>query len=252
MTTELTRPAPLVTVQDAGPVREITIGSGTKRNALPTRGWRRITETLQEAAEDDTVRVIVIRGRGGMFCAGSDMTEWIDAELEQVEESFAQMESAFRAIEQCPLPVIAEIHGSAAGAGCQLALACDLRFLADSARIGMPIARLGIKTSPSFAARMVALVGPALTRKMLYTGTLLDAPTAVASGLADERAADAELSEFTAQTTAHIVEQPAAVVQAAKRAVSAALHPVRHATAHNDHNAVAPSDFRRGITEFLR
>lgn len=251
MTTDTNRPAPSVTVRGSGPVRDVVIGSGTRRNALTGGDWQLLGDAVRSAGDDDSTRVVVVRGRGGTFCAGSDMTEWLDADTELVEDSFARMEAAFRAVERCPVPVVAEIRGVAAGAGCQLALACDLRLIADSARIGMPIARLGINASPSFAARMVALAGPATTRRMLYTGTLLDAPKAVSSGLADEQAPDAELADLTARTAARIAEQPTAAVRAAKRAVSAALSPVRTATAHNDQDAVSPAEFHHAVAAFV-
>lgn len=186
-----------------------------------------------------------------MFCAGSDLQEWVEADPDFVEESFARMESAFRAIEQCSVPVIAEVHGTAAGAGCQLALACDMRFLANSARIGMPIARLGIKASPAFAARILSLAGPGTTRHMLYTGTLPDASEAVRLGLADQQAPDDDLPELTAQVLARIAERPTATLRAAKRAVSQALAPTRQASAGNNDTMIEPGDFRDGITRFL-
>jgi enoyl-CoA hydratase/carnithine racemase len=153
---------------------------------LTSAGWRLLEQRVADVASLPSVRAVLVRGEGGTFCAGSDMTEWADAGPDAVEESFARMEAAFRAIEQCPVPVVAEVRGVAAGAGCQLALACDLRLMADSARIGMPIARLGILPSPAFAARLINLAGPSLARRLLYTGRLLDAPAAAAAGLADE------------------------------------------------------------------
>lgn len=161
------------------------------------------------------------------------MTDWVDADSGYVEESFAHMEAAFTAIEDCPVPVIAEIRGVAAGAGCQLALACDLRFMADSARIGMPIARLGILASPAFAARMVALAGPAAARELLYTGRLVDAPTAVDLGLADDSVPEEHLAARTSGLAAAVAEQPPEAIRAAKLAVAAALAPQREAAAAN-------------------
>jgi enoyl-CoA hydratase len=243
--------APQVEVVNGGPVAELLIGRGAKRNALTGQGWSEIADRVAELGRCEQVRAVVIRGRERMFCAGSDMTEWVEADLGVVEDSFARMEAAFRAVEQCPVPVLAEVHGIAAGAGCQLALACDLRFMGDSARIGMPIARLGIMCSPAFAARMAGLVGPSLTRRLLYTGALLDAPAAVGSGLVDDQRPDAELSGHVASFAETIAQQPRSAVVAAKRAVNAALTPAREAARPNDQPAVSPADFRIGIADFL-
>ena len=236
-----------VTVRVDPPIAEITIGDATKRNALTGQGWSRLQQVVGELARDDALCAIVLRGRDETFCAGSDMTEWVDAGMAAVEDSFARMEAAFRAVEECPVPVVAEVRGVAAGAGCQLALACDLRFMADSARIGMPIVRLGIRTSPAFAARMVALAGPSLTRQLLYTGRLLEAPAAVSAGLAERHVADAELRSHTDQVLTSIAEQPPAAVRAAKHAVAATLAPLREATRTNDHPAVAAEEFRSAM-----
>ena len=115
----------------------------------------------------------------------------------------AQMEAAFRAIEICPVPVIAQISGVAAGAGCQLALACDIRVVATSARIGMPIARLGIRPSPAFAARLVRVVGPAVAAELHYTGRLVKGPDAVTTGLANR----CVYGELLASTVRDLVEE---------------------------------------------
>ena len=192
MTAGTARPEALVRVRENGPVAELTVGDGTKRNALTSRAWDNLAQQVRVCGEDGSAGVIVIRGRGDTFCAGSDIGEWLDAEPEFVEESFARMETAFQAIEQCPVPVVAAIHGVAAGAGCQLALACDLRFMASSARIGMPIARLGILASPAFAARMTRSAGPVVAGELLYTGRLLDAADAVRTGLANRCFPDSE------------------------------------------------------------
>lgn len=244
------RATPPVAVQTCGSVVHITVGDGSKRNALTSRGWDAIADSVR-GGDRDGARAVLIRGRDGMFCAGSDLGEWVGADLDSVEDSFARMESAFRTIEQCSVPVIAEVRGTAAGAGCQLALACDMRFLASSARMGMPIARLGIKASPAFAARMMSLAGPATTRHMLYTGALYDASEAVRHGLADRWVPDDELPEVTGQVLSRIVEKPTATLRAAKHAVSQALAPTRQATTGNSGTAVEPAEFHDGIKRFL-
>jgi enoyl-CoA hydratase/carnithine racemase len=230
---------------------EIIVGDGRKSNALTSGGWRRVEHSVREAGDRDDVCGIVVRGREGSFCSGSDLTEWLDADLGHVEESFAAMESAFRAIERCPLPTIADIRGVAAGAGCQLALACDLRFVTESARIGMPVARLGILVSPSFAGRIVALAGPAVAAELLYTGRLFDAVTAVSTGLANRLVADNEMGAVVADLLRSIRRQPPNALRAAKHAVQASLAPIRVATDHRTGFAVSETDFHSGVRSVL-
>lgn len=249
--TPVPAPDPALRTSRSGPVAEIRIGDGHRRNALPGRAWARLAREVGELGEDRSLRALVIRGQGDTFCAGSNMTDWVDADSGYVEESFAHMEAAFTAIEDCPVPVIAEIRGVAAGAGCQLALACDLRLMADGARIGMPIARLGILASPAFAARLVALAGPAAARELLYTGRLLAAHTAVARGLAEDSVPEEQLTARTRDLATAIAGQPPAAIRAAKLAVTAALAPQRQAAAVNPRPAVARPHFDRAITAFL-
>ncbi|MBE2999213.1 enoyl-CoA hydratase/isomerase family protein [Nocardiopsis sp. HNM0947] len=245
------RSAHVEVLRDGG-TAHVVIGDGRRRNALTSQGWTAIRDAFVGLAQDPDVRAVVVRGAGDTFCAGSDLTEWAGVDEAHVEDSFARMESAFRAVEACPVPVIAQVSGVAAGAGCQLALACDLRVVTGSARVGMPIARLGIRTSPSFAARMSTLAGPSVTRDLLYTGRLLHGADAVSAGLADRCVAEDELSATVGDMAASIARQPAEAVRAAKSAVETALAPVRTATLHNTGPAVAFDRFSGAVADFVR
>lgn len=235
-----------------GAIGEVILGRGTRRNALGRQDWRRLEQRCHELAAHRDLRVVLVHGAGDTFSAGSDIREWVRADVSEVDASFAAMESAFTAIEALPVPVVAEVSGAAAGAGCQLALACDLRVMAASARIGMPIARLGILASPTFAARLAELAGPAVARELLYTGRLLAAPEAVQLGLANHWVPDAELSGATHTLVAAIAAQPTEAIRAAKRAVATALAPGRLAAASTGgHHSVSVPDFQGAVTAFL-
>lgn len=243
---------PKVTVHRNGPVLEAVVGSGGSRNALGHDDWQAVERIFRELDADDEVSAVLVRGSGATFSAGSDLREWVHAGPDDVEESFARMEAACTAIEEAPVPVIAQVSGVAAGAGCQLALACDLRVMADTARLGMPIARLGILVSPSFASRLALLVGHGLARELLYTGRLIGAAEAVTLGLANRSVPEAQLSEVTKALVDAIVAQPRPALVAAKQAVSVGLSPIRAATrSFVSGPAVSYEDFQRGITEFL-
>jgi enoyl-CoA hydratase/carnithine racemase len=241
-----------VTVRRTGAVAETVLGSGGSRNALGREDWQAVEQTFRDLARDADIHAIVVRGSGSTFSAGSDLREWVHASPDDVEESFARMEAACTAIEEAPVPVIAQVSGVAAGAGCQLALACDLRVLADTARLGMPIARLGILVSPSFAARLSVLVGHGLARELLYTGRLLGAAEAVSLGLANRCVPEEKLAEVTGALVDSIVAQPRSALVAAKQAVSVSLSPVRAAVrSFAAGPAVSYADFQHGVTEFL-
>jgi enoyl-CoA hydratase/carnithine racemase len=238
--------------EDLPGVADLVIGSGSHRNALSGDDWTDLAAECVRLGTDESLRAVIVRGTGGTFSAGSDMREWVRAEPADVDDSFARMEAAFTAIERLPVPVVAQVDGAAAGAGCQLALACDLRVLGETARIGMPIARLGILASPAFAARVSLLTGPAIARELLYTGRLVTAEQAVRLGLANRAVPEDILTETTTALVRSIVRHPPAALRAAKHAVSvgtdAALDTARAA---GTGPAVAFPDFRRAITAFL-
>lgn len=244
---------PLVSTERDGDVVIVTLGEGDRRNALGTPAWLLLGDTFLGLHDDLDLRAVIVRGSGEYFSSGSDMREWIEADLEHVDASFAAMERALQAIEGTPVPVVAQIRGIAAGAGCQVALACDLRLMARSAKIGMPIARLGILASPAFAARLIAAAGPSIARDLLYTGKLLRAETALKCGLASICVDDEALDEATQRTIERIIEQPPAAIRAAKRAVSEVIDPIRALSAINpNEHAVSFDDFRKGIGAFLK
>lgn len=233
-------------------VAEVSVGDGRRGNALGAADWRELERIFRDLSRWTELRTVVVRGEGGTFSSGSDMREWAGAEPAGIEESFAAMEAAFTAVEELPVPVIAQVEGVAAGAGCQLALACDLRIMAESARIGMPIARLGILVSPPFAARLTLAAGPAVARDLLYTGRLVSAAEAVRLGLATRRVPDQELASATRALVLAITRHPGSAVRAAKSAVDAVVEPARAAArAVRGGPPVSYEDLQRGITTFL-
>jgi enoyl-CoA hydratase/carnithine racemase len=178
--------------------------------------------------------------------------EWDGAEPADVEAAFGRMEAACAAIENLPVPVVAKVKGVAAGAGCQLALASDLRVFGRNALIGMPIARLGILASPSFAARLSLLAGPGAARDLLYTGRLIGSDEAARLGLVTRCVPEPRLDGVTDVLVQSIIVHPAAAIRAAKRAVGAGLGPaIEAARIAAGGPAVDYSDFREGVAAFL-
>lgn len=231
-----------------GATATVTIGTGRRRNALGPVDWRELAHVFGQLAEDASLCAVVVRGTGDTFCAGSDLSAWRDAPPELIEESFALMEDAFRAVERLGVPVIAAVDGVAAGAGCQLALACDIRVMTTLARIGMPIARLGILPSPAFAARLIRLAGPAVTTELLCTGRLLQGPQAVVAGLANTATPAESLTSHVDALVADMARHPQTAILAAKRAVVAASTP---APQHSLGPAVAYPAFQQALSRFF-
>ncbi|MBO4253310.1 enoyl-CoA hydratase/isomerase family protein [Streptomyces griseorubiginosus] len=217
-----------VTIRRDGTLATVHIGTGRRANALRTHDWQVLATVFDSLAQDVSLGAVVVTGRGtNTFSAGSDMREWLSADPSEIDGSFAAMESALSAVERLPVPVIARISGSAVGAGCQLACACDLRIVADDARMGMPIARWGILVPPAFAARIALLTGPATARDLLLTGRLVDGTEAVRLRLATASVPAADLDTATADVVTAITAHPPAAIRAAKRAVDTVIAPTR-------------------------
>ena len=243
-----------MTITRDGAAAWIVLGTGRRGNVLRSEDWAELTESVQALSADEELRVVAVTGAGqAAFSAGSDMREWVSAEPRHVDDSFARMEAAFTAIERLPVPVIAGVRGVAAGAGCQLACACDLQVIGERSRMGMPIARWGILVSAAFAARIALLSSPGVARDLLYTGRLVEGPEAVRLGLASRCVPDDDVDTVTRSLVTTIAAQPASAVRAAKSAVEAALTPTRAAIqAHAPGPAADYPNLQRGITAFLR
>ncbi|MFJ2029584.1 enoyl-CoA hydratase/isomerase family protein [Streptosporangium sp. NPDC087985] len=174
-------------------VATLRINRPGKRNAMTAAMWRALPGVLAPLAVDPAVRVLVLTGAGGTFCSGADISEI--AGLSEAGDDTRLTVTAERALAEFPKPVIAMIEGFCVGGGCQLALACDLRFAAEDSRFGITPAKLGLVYPPSSTRRLVDLVGPSTAKLLLYSAELIDAGRALRTGLVDEVLASAELSE---------------------------------------------------------
>lgn len=163
-------------------VAHLDLGNGTRVNALGPHDWIELRELVRTLPTAGT-SALVVRGVGGNFSAGFDISTWKGARPSGVDADFRTMETALRAIEDSPIPSIAVIEGFALGSGCQLALACDVRVLAGTARVGMPVAKLGIRLGPNFLQRLERAVGAPRATELVFTGRVLDAREAATWGL---------------------------------------------------------------------
>lgn len=187
-------------VEAEGVVR-ITLDAPERGNSLDAPMLARLEELLRGL--DEGVRVVLLEGAGPRaFCTGYHVPSLL-AELEagpSVTDFEAHpLERALRALDAVPVPTVAVVGGNAYGAGCELAIACDLRLAAEEARFCMPPARLGVLYSATGIRRLLELVGPALCREMLYTAEPVDAQRALAAGLANRVVPRERLDEFAAR-----------------------------------------------------
>jgi enoyl-CoA hydratase/carnithine racemase len=181
MTTMMNTPV-LLEENDRGVLRLI-LNRPDARNALSVALMSALLEALARAATDSQARVVVIGGSGSAFCAGHDLRELrTDPQRETYERVFAQCSELMLAIVRLAKPVIAEVHGVATAAGCQLVATCDLAVAAADTRFATPGVNIGLFCSTPMVA-LTRAVGRKAAMEMLLTGKAIDAETALAIGL---------------------------------------------------------------------
>jgi enoyl-CoA hydratase/carnithine racemase len=170
------------------PLATLTLNRPAARNALNLAMWRDLPRAIAAVADDPAIRVLIVRGAGGHFASGADISEFatVFADRETAEDYACLIEAATGALETLKIPVIALIEGYCIGAGLAVALACDLRIGADTARLGAPPAKLGLIYSLGDTRRLVNAVGASAAKAMLFSATLHAAPEALRIGLLDE------------------------------------------------------------------
>ncbi|HTJ31631.1 MAG TPA: enoyl-CoA hydratase-related protein [Dactylosporangium sp.] len=206
----------LVLTQD-GPIATLVISNPAKRNAMTAAMWRALPPLLEAPAKDPSVRVLILAGDGGTFCAGADITE--AASLARAGDASLAVR-AEQALAAFAKPTIARIDGFCVGGGCQLAVACDLRFAASDSRFGITPAKLGIVYPPSTTRRLASLIGPARAKLLLYTADLFDAAAAERMGLVDAVFPAADLSSSVLQVASTIASRSQLTQRAAKAVLS--------------------------------
>jgi len=206
-------------------VTTITLDRPEKLNAFSGTMREDLLSALRAADADRGCRVVVITGAGRAFCAGGDVASMSGLQKNGDVESFRKLLDAGRdvvtAIAEMPKPVIAAINGVAAGAGCNLALACDYRIASDTAKLGETFVRIGIHPDWGGTWFLPRLVGPSRALEILMTGRMVDAAEALAIGMVDRVV---PLSVLPAQTSAlaHAIAQgPPLAIADIKRALAA-------------------------------
>ncbi|MDP2053864.1 MAG: enoyl-CoA hydratase [Acidobacteriota bacterium] len=201
-----------------GSVGVVTFNRPEARNALTWDMYDALVAACETAEAAGDVRVLIIRGAGGAFAAGTDIAQFrafADGEAGVAYER--RLDAVIDRIEQLSMPTIAEVDGPAVGGGCAIALACDFRVCSDRARFGVPVSRtLGNCLSIANTARMVDLIGVALTRDLLLSGRLMDAYEAYHRGLAAVVVPVDQVEAETTKLAAQLSTRASSTVKATK------------------------------------
>ncbi|GAB7043465.1 MULTISPECIES: enoyl-CoA hydratase/isomerase family protein [Catenuloplanes] len=208
---------------------EIADGIGTIRldrppmNALNTQVQEELRAAATAAAGDDAVRAVVVHGGEKVFAAGADIKEMAGLDYARMSARAGALSSAFDAVAKIPKPVVAAITGYALGGGCELALACDWRVIADDARLGQPEIKLGVIPGAGGTQRLARLIGPARAKDLIFTGRMVDADEALRIGLADRVVPAAEVYPTAVELVSAFRTGPAQALRAAKAAIDGGL-----------------------------
>ena len=210
---------------DAGVVT-ITLDSPERRNALDEELATQLRQAVRDVAADPGARCVVVTGAGRAFCSGADLGEFRRQESGGVlprREMLGAYYRTFLDVRDLAVPTIAAVNGPAIGAGLNLALVCDLRIAAASARFGATFVRLGIHPGGGATYMLARLLGPARAAEMLLSGELVDGARALEMGLVNRLVDDAELPAAAASLAATIAGNAPRAVRATKRALRLAL-----------------------------
>ena len=217
----------LVTTEDRGAARHVVLNRPEKRNAMSQELLRALGDALREAAAEETVHCVLLRGEGPVFSAGVDLGELA---------SFAGDPSVLRPFrnvfldcanlcEAMPKPVVCEIHRACFGGALEVALGCDLRIASDDAQLGLPEVKFGIIPDVGGSSRLPAVVGLGRAKELIMTAATIDAAEAHRIGLLNRVVPAAELEAATQALLDELLANSPVAVGRAKRVIDASARP---------------------------
>jgi enoyl-CoA hydratase/carnithine racemase len=223
-------------------------------NVLDQAAWQRLGEVVRAAAADDDVRALVVRGSGRALAAGADVGEFRGWGPEEAAAAAELMHASLDALAALPMVTIAVVAGYALGGGCELALACDLRFAADNAKVGQPEVLLGALPGAGGTQRLPRLIGTGRAKELILTGRMVDMVEAPVIGLVDRVLPADDVLDAALSAAAGFAAGPASLALAKRAIDEGAGMPIADALALERRlfaSAFATEDLRIGVESFL-
>jgi enoyl-CoA hydratase/carnithine racemase len=239
-----------------GSTAVITFNRPEARNALTWEMYEALVSACDRADTDPAVRVLIIRGNGGAFAAGTDISQFRDFKTGDDGVFYEKrLDAVIDRIERVMKPTIAEVDGAAVGGGCAIAIACDFRICSDRARFGVPVARtLGNCLSITNTARLADIVGAARVKDLMLTGRLVDANEALAIGLATRVVPPDRVGAEARTLAAALAEHAPSTIIATKK-MMLRLRDHRRPAADSAEDIIrecyGSKNFREGVAAFL-
>jgi enoyl-CoA hydratase/carnithine racemase len=246
----------LVQIEDRGAVRHVVMTRAEKRNAMNGDMVLALGEAFRDAAADESVRVVVVRGDGPMFSSGMDLGSLGDlAENPSGLRTFRrEVLLAWNLLEEMTKPTICQIHGACIGGAMELALACDMRVMAEDAVAGLLETRIGLLPDVGGCSRLPAVVGLGVAKELIMTGRVIDGREAHRIGFANRVAAADGLDAAVEGLCSELLACAPLAVGLAKRVMDAAAKPALAATLEQEVTAqqllAASDDFAEGTRAF--
>jgi 2-(1,2-epoxy-1,2-dihydrophenyl)acetyl-CoA isomerase len=250
---------PAILVDRSEPIGTITLNRPEKLNAFAGAMREELLAALDALSANDRIRALVITGAGRGFCAGGDVAYMGELQATNDTRAFRSLlETGARVVERIrsmPQVVVAAVNGVAAGAGCSLALACDYRIAADSAKLGLAFVKIGLHPDWGASWSLPRLVGPSRAIEILATGHTGEAAEALAIGMVDRVTTPDRLLDEARILAMDVANGPGGAIADIKRAVWAAsgndLGRQLAVEAENQLRAFTSADGREGISAFL-
>lgn len=223
-------------------------------NVLDLAAWRELQTAVTAAGERDEVRALVVRGGSRAFAAGADIREFERWDEAAALEASEVMHAALSALATLPIISIAVVTGYALGGGCELALACDLRFAADNAKIGQPEVLIGTMPGAGGTQRLARLVGGGRAKELILSGRMVDMVEAPRIGLVDRVLPADEVLAVAIDAAAGFAAGPASlalVKQAIDRGGDMTLDAGLELERQLFARSFATEDLRVGVASFL-
>jgi enoyl-CoA hydratase/carnithine racemase len=232
----MARPHATLRFERDGSVGWLRLFRPDRLNAFTVDMWREMRELGEELRDDPDLRALVVIGEGRAFSSGIDTSVFSSSlgddlgaapdagtrDADPVIDSIMRTQDSFTWLEEAPYATIAAVRGYALGAGLQLALACDLRVIAEGTKVGLLEFKYGILPDLGGTQRLPRLVGAAKAKELIFTATQIDADEALRIGLVERLVPDTELEPAVRDLATTIAAQPPLAVQGAKRAVNVA------------------------------
>ena len=245
-----------IRVERDGAIATVVLDRPEKLNALTRPMWRRLGDVFLELGADAGLRCIVIRGAGEKaFAPGNDISEFAAerSNVAQARDYGNDMRRTIEAIDRCPVPVVAQIHGICVGGGLEIAGLADIRICGESSRFGVPINKLGLVMAYAEIGSLIALAGEAAALEILLEGRVFDAREAFEKGLVTRVVPDGEV-EAEARATARRIAEGAPLAARWHKKFARRLRDPRPLTADEYDEGFAcfgTEDFQIGYRAFL-